>query len=86
MKLKTVLKKAITQYNKYRSPEVTATVLSMNEKLFEIQFIGPFCRTCGFYDYFDDLRVLLEDYETRVKIAVIKEIPKGALVQFEVIE
>ena len=86
MKLKTVLKKAITQYNKYRSPEVTATLLSINEKFFEVQFTGPFCRTCGFYDYFDDLRVLLEDFGTRVKVAEIKEIPEGAVVKFEVIE
>ena len=65
VKLKTVLKKAITQYKKYRSPEVTAAVLSLNEKFFEIKFSGPFCRTCGFHDYFDDLRVFSYIYSAK---------------------
>jgi len=84
-KLKLILQKAVAKYNKYRSPEVTARVLSGNERLFEIEFKGPFCHTCGFYDYFDDLRALLEDFGIKTKVTEVKEIDEGAIVILEVI-
>ncbi len=85
-KLSDVLGKAVSKYNKFRSSEVIAKILSVDEKLFEIEFNGPFCRTCGFYDYFEDMKVLLEDFALRVKITRIKEIFEGAVVRFEVLE
>lgn len=80
------VEKAIEEYNRYRVPEAKARLISFGEKSFEVEFTGPFCRTCGFSDYFDDFKILLEEIGLETKIAEIKEISEGALVKFEAIE
>ncbi len=76
------LKKTIEEYNKYRNPEVIARLISVNNSSFNIVFKGHYCYTCGFYDYFDDFRFLLEDINVKVKIKEIEEIEEGAIVTF----
>ncbi len=44
----------MAEYNKFRSPEVTAKFLRFHGEKLEIEFEGPFCNTCGFHDYFED--------------------------------
>ena len=44
----------MAEYNKFRSPEVTAKLLRFHDEKLEIEFEGPFCNTCGFHDYFED--------------------------------
>ncbi|MFX0208537.1 MAG: hypothetical protein ACFFDT_21325 [Candidatus Hodarchaeota archaeon] len=73
--------KAIEEFNRYRSPEATARLISIDEKSFTIEFTGPFCATCGFYDYFDDLRIILEKFSLKSKIREIQEIDKGAIIK-----
>jgi len=74
----------IEEYNKYRSPEVTAKLISLDKKFFKIEFIGSFCHTCGFYDYFDDLKILLEDFGLKTEIVEVLEKIEGAVVKFTV--
>lgn len=67
---------AIRRYNKYRSPEVNAKLLSVEDKedRFVVLFTGSFCRTCGFYDYFEDLIYdLLDESNIKAKITKVKE-------------
>ncbi len=45
---------AITLYNKFRSPEATAKLLTLDGDRLTLQFEGSFCTTCGFYDYLED--------------------------------
>lgn len=77
------IENSIQEFNEYRSPEATAELISKKNKSFKIKFTGTFCKTCGFYDYFDDLRILLEDEGLKTKIGKIKEIDNGAIVEFE---
>jgi hypothetical protein len=87
IKLKDVRKiivNASAEYNKYHSPEAQTTLLSMSEKAFKIKFTGTFCYTCGFYDYFDDFTVLLEEKGLNASVAEIKEMEEGAVVTFDV--
>lgn len=79
------VEKAIGGYNRYRVPEVKARLISFSEKSFEVEFTGPFCRTCGFYDYFDDFKILLEEIGLKTKIAEIKEMDEGAAVKLELL-
>ena len=79
------VEKAIGEYNRYRVPEAEARLISFGEKSFEVEFTGYLCCTCGFYDYFDDFKILLEEIGLRVKIAEIKEIDEGAAVRFELL-
>ena len=55
------VKAAIEEFNKYRSPEAVAKLIDVGEGFTVIGFSGPFCRSCGLYDYFDDLKIELEE-------------------------
>jgi len=54
----------------------------MDENSFTIEFKGTFCYTCGFYDYFDDFKILLEEHGLRVRIVGVNEFSEGAIVKF----
>lgn len=80
-----VLLDAIEEYNRYRSPEAKAKLISISGDTFKIEFTGSFCYTCGFYDYFEDYKVLLEERGLMTEIIEIEEIDEGAIVTFKVI-
>jgi len=74
---------AVKDFNRYRIPEVEAEILEINEEGFKVKFKGTFCETCGFYDYFDDLKYILEDmFGQKSEITSIEEIPGGAKVEY----
>lgn len=75
---------AIGEFNKYRSPEATARLVSSEGKSLRVEFTGPFCETCGFQDYFEDFRLILEEKGLKTKTSEIKETESGARVKFEV--
>jgi len=77
---------AVRKFNKYRSPEAKAKLLRLEEKEVVVDFTGTFCRTCGFYDYFDDLRIFLEERGIKAEILEIKEKIDGATVSFSLHE
>ncbi len=58
--LRSLLVKAILEYNKYHSPEASASISKMSNEVFTLQFHGPFCQSCGIRDYFDDFVYDLE--------------------------
>jgi len=85
--MKKTVNEAIEEYNKYRIPEVKAKLIFIDEASFHVEFKGSFCESCGFYDYFDDFSILLEDdYRLKTKIKEINEIAKGAVVKFEMVD
>ncbi|HII72005.1 TPA: hypothetical protein HA265_04590 [Candidatus Woesearchaeota archaeon] len=77
------IKETIEEYNKYRSPESHATLFKQNVKSFVINFSGTYCRTCGFYDYFEDFRLMLETKGVETKMTTVKEKEDGAYVTFK---
>jgi superoxide reductase len=84
--LRKMVEEAIEEYNKYRSPEATAKLVSMNGKILRIEFLGPYCRTCGFYDYFEDFVYVLEDFGTKSQIDEVEETDNGAIVTFVIVD
>ena len=86
MGLEKALSDGVRDFNDYRAPKVTARLKSCDGKSFAIEFRGSFCETCGFYDYFDDLRIVLEDeFSLRTEIAEVEEVPGGANVRFTLV-
>ena len=84
--LREKLGSAISEYNRYRVNLVQAELRDLSETGFCVFFDGSFCETCGYYDYYDDLQVLLEDeYEINSKIVEITHIEKGDLVRFSLL-
>lgn len=73
---------AVEEYNRYRAPEAVARLLRIDDRSMTLEFTGSFCATCGFYDYFDDLRVMLEERGLRCRVSSIKETEDGTIVEF----
>lgn len=73
-KLKEAVTEAIVVYNKYRRHEVEAKLIDLKKDHMTLEFRGPFCRTCGVYDYFDDFVYELEDVaKFRIKVDKVEE-------------
>ncbi|RDD52325.1 hypothetical protein BA065_02335 [Nanoarchaeota archaeon NZ13-N] len=54
-----LIEKAIEDFNfKFNS---NCRLLEIRDKEFDILFQGHICFTCGAYDYFEDLRIILEE-------------------------
>ena len=86
MTRKEVIESAIQQYNKYRVNLVEAELRETEETSFDVFFDGSFCETCGYYDYYEDLQVLLEDeYGINSRIVEINHVEEGDLVRFELV-
>ena len=84
--LRETLESAISEYNRYRVNLVQAELREYSESCFRVFFDGSFCETCGYYDYYDDLQVLLEDeYEVKSRISSVEHLGKGDLVSFELL-
>lgn len=75
------IKRAVEEYNRYRSPEATATLVGLEGERFLIEFRGPFCLSCGVYDYFEDLIYELKRWTpAKFKIARIEERADGSFI------
>ena len=46
---------AIEEFNKFRSPEAKAELLYIRGNVIVVKMSGTYCRSCGVYDYFEDL-------------------------------
>jgi hypothetical protein len=79
-----VVDRAIVEYNKYRVPEVKAILIDFNENGLRISFEGSYCLTCGFYDYFDDFKITLEDLGLKTDITDIEEKDESVTVDFKI--
>lgn len=79
-----LIEAAINEYNKYRVNLVKAEVKELDESSLHVFFDGSFCETCGYYDYYEDLQVLLEDeYGLKSEITGITHLEKGDIVRFQ---
>ena len=79
------IKRITDIYNKYHSPETVANIISINKASFQIEFTGSYCASCGFYDYFDDYKILLQEHGVEIEIKKIIEIEEGAIVKFKIV-
>tara|TARA_B100001971_G_C17973623_1_gene423691 strand:+ start:58 stop:288 length:231 start_codon:yes stop_codon:yes gene_type:complete len=73
--------KAINNYNKYRSPEAVAELISFKDNKVIMKFSGHFRYTCCVNDYFDDF---VEECGNKIKIKEIKDKKKHYLVEFNI--
>ncbi|MEM5790732.1 MAG: hypothetical protein QXP77_01645 [Candidatus Aenigmatarchaeota archaeon] len=83
--MKEKIKKGIEEFNKLRAPETNAKLISFKNKILEVKFSGPFCLSCGVNDYFEDLKIFLEEQDVKAEIISIDEIEDGFLVKFKVV-
>lgn len=72
------VKRAVDQYNLYRSPEATARVLKIQGETAAVEFKGPFCESCGVYDWIEDLKYELEAMDHRLQATITKTQRRGS--------
>jgi hypothetical protein len=84
MNTKVPILAAIEEYNKYHAPEAVAKLIEAGGGHAAIALSGPFCRTCGLYDYFDDLRLELQKkVDEKVKIIEVGSSEEGYLLKLK---
>ena len=68
--LEELIRKAILLYNRYRSPEAIAKVVSVSPETVTLTFSGSFCYSCGVIDYVEDfiheLKMLTDKVELKI--------------------
>jgi hypothetical protein len=84
--VKRIIDRGIEIFNRYRSPEAHAELKEVGGNKFIVKFTGPFCLTCGYYDYFEDLLIELEELGLKTKINRVIEGGDSTLVEYVVIE
>jgi len=83
--IESIVNRAIKEYNKYRIPEVKTNLIEFDENWLKINFEGSYCLTCGFYDYFDDFKITLEDLGLKTDIIDIEEKDESVTVKFKIL-
>lgn len=73
-----VVKKAIELYNRYRSPEAQAELVSVLGEEVVLVFRGSFCKTCGVLDWIEDFCYVVEDLGLECKLESATELEEGA--------
>ena len=58
--LREKVERAIAEFNRYREPEAVARLLSLSEDEIRLEIAGPYCRSCGLADWFDDFTFELQ--------------------------
>ncbi|MCD6592439.1 MAG: hypothetical protein J7K78_05450 [Thaumarchaeota archaeon] len=86
-KLLEMVEQAIERYNRYRSPEASARLVKAEGDRVIVEFSGSFCRSCGVYDWLEDLVYELKEvdpgYEARL-IAWSEVAEERIVAEFEV--
>ena len=84
--LEEIIRRAVEEYNRYRSPEAVARVLEFKEGSVLIEFSGTFCETCGVYDWLEDFIYELErlDVGLTARIEAWGRVSDRFLVRFAV--
>lgn len=70
-------KNAVMKFNMYRSPEATAEIVEVDGEYVLVKMTGPFCRSCGVFDYFEDISV-----EADAEVVSYDEVDDGFLVKY----
>lgn len=61
-----IVRRAVEEYNRYRSPEAVARLVKVDDDGVLIEFSGTFCETCGVYDWLEDFAYELERLDERL--------------------
>jgi hypothetical protein len=70
IELEDLVRKAIVLYNRFRSPEATAKLISVTPENVTVAFSGSFCYSCGVLDYIEDFihefKILTDKAELKI--------------------
>ncbi len=75
--MKREIREAIEEYNRYRGAEARAEIRRLEGDTLEVRITGPFCETCGYYDWAEDLEIILNEKGLKARIKGMREIEYG---------
>jgi hypothetical protein len=75
--LKNLVLQTIEVYNRYRSPETTAKLVTVEKDGFILDFEGSFCTSCGVRNYFEDFICELETINKTFNVELAETKPTG---------
>jgi len=82
--LRKIIEEAIETYNHFRSPEAIAKLIAFTNDEFTVFFKGPFCQSCGVYDYFEDLIYEVKNLASlNIEVKKVKEERDGFTVIYK---
>ena len=68
--LEELIRKTVLLYNRYRSPEAIAKVVSVSPENVTLTFSGSFCYSCGIINYVEgfihELKMLTDKVELKI--------------------
>ncbi|WP_087035822.1 hypothetical protein [Thermococcus litoralis] len=67
------LKKAVEEFNRLHGSEAQAEIIEVKEDEAIIEFKGSFCKTCGLFDYFEDITWEAMEFGLKVEPVEIVE-------------
>lgn len=68
------IRRIIGLYNRYRSPEARARLVSVSDDKIEVRISGSFCETCGIYDWLEDLVYVAKELGSELELVDAKQI------------
>ena len=72
LSLARLVHRAVGMYNRYRSPESTAKLVSIEGDVVTVRFEGSYCETCGLNDWVVDFKYVLEDLGVEAEVLEIR--------------
>ncbi len=76
-RVREALEEALARYNAFRAPEAVAELVELDGDVAKVKITGSFCKTCGVYDYMEDLLGYIEG-----EILEFEPISAGFLVHY----
>ena len=75
-----IVEEAEQLYNRYRAPESIAEILEITNDEIIVKFKGSFCKTCGLYDWIEDMKYILKDLGVNTEIVGIVNMDNDAYI------
>lgn len=72
VELEDLVRRAVLLYNRYRSPEAVAKVVSVTPEVVTLSIMGSFCYSCGVLDYVEDFVHELKMLTDKVGLKVVR--------------
>ncbi len=73
-------KEAVEKFNRFHSPEAVAEYLKGESDIVYVKFTGPFCVSCGVYDYFEDVT-----QDVDAEVMDYEEVEDGFIVRYRLL-
>jgi hypothetical protein len=81
-----VVESVCEEFNRLHGSEGQVRVVEWLGEGFVAEFVGSFCVTYGFYDYFEDFALMLAERGARVGIVRVDEFDGGAHVVYRFLQ